>query len=86
MYVFPKITLPPAAVAAATKAGKSPDTFYCLRLLEATGLVVVPGSGFRQASGTWHFRCTFLPPEEHLDAVIDELAHFHAAFLKEFSS
>lgn len=49
MYAFPQITLPPKAVEAAKKAGKSPDTFYCLKLLENTGVVVVPGSGFGQA-------------------------------------
>lgn len=27
------------------------DFFYCLRLLETTGVTVVPGSGFGQARG-----------------------------------
>ena len=27
-----------------------------LELLEATGVVAVPGSGFRQKGDTWHFR------------------------------
>ena len=43
-----QLALPPRAVAAAAAAGTKADEFYCLRLLEATGLVVVPGSGFRQ--------------------------------------
>jgi len=42
MYVFPRVRLSKKAVAAAQEAGKSPDTFYCLRLLDATGLVAVP--------------------------------------------
>ena len=50
--------------------GKAPDTFYCLRLLDATGIVVVPGTGFGQADGTFHFRCTILPREEDIDDVI----------------
>lgn len=70
LYVFPTITLPPKAVAAASAAGKPADTFYCLALLDATGLVVVPGSGFGQADGTWHFRSTILPPESQMDGVI----------------
>lgn len=43
--------LPRAAIAAARQAGKAPDVFYCLRLLEATGISTVPGSGFGQKEG-----------------------------------
>ena len=50
MYLFPQLALPPRAVAAAAATGTAADEFYCLRLLEATGLVVVPGSGFRQVT------------------------------------
>ena len=39
------------------------DEFYCMQVLENTGLVVVPGSGFQQMPGTFHFRTTFLPRE-----------------------
>lgn len=40
---------------------------YCLDLLKETGLVVVPGSGFLQYPGTYHFRMTILIlPEEKL--------------------
>jgi aspartate/methionine/tyrosine aminotransferase len=48
MYAFPSIDLPTKAIAAAKAAGKAADTFYCLALLQATGIVVVPGSGFGQ--------------------------------------
>lgn len=64
MYAFPKIMLPEKAVAAAKAAGKEPDVFYCLKLLEATGISTVPGSGFGQENGTFHFRTTILPREE----------------------
>ena len=84
MYLFPQLQLPPRAVAAAEAAKTAPDEFYCLRLLEATGLVVVPGSGFRQAEGTHHFRTTFLPSEEALDGVLSKLADFQRRFMKEF--
>jgi len=29
---------------------------YCYELLEETGICVVPGSGFGQRQGTYHFR------------------------------
>ena len=39
MYLFPQIRLPAKAVAAARKANKEPDEFYCLALLNETGVV-----------------------------------------------
>jgi len=84
MYVFPRITLPRRAVAAAAAEGVAPDAFYCMRLLEATGIIVVPGSGFGQQEGTWHFRTTFLPSEARMAGVVDRLARFHAAFMDQY--
>lgn len=48
MYLFPRIQLPNKAIEAAKAANTTPDTFYARRLLNATGIVVVPGSGFGQ--------------------------------------
>lgn len=84
MYAFPQITLSKAAAAAAEDAGRAPDMFYCLRLLDATGIVVVPGSGFGQRDGTFHFRSTILPAESEIDAVIDQMSTFHQEFMDEF--
>jgi len=36
-----------------------PDAMYCYQLLEETGICVVPGSGFGQKEGTYHFRSVF---------------------------
>ena len=84
LYIFPAIALPPRAIAAAAAAGKAPDAYYCMRLLDATGVVVVPGSGFGQAPGTHHFRSTILPPEHDLDRVIAAFRDFHTKFMDEF--
>jgi glutamate--glyoxylate aminotransferase len=70
MYSFPRLHLPAKAVAAAKKAGKAPDVFYCLRLVEATGISTVPGSGFGQEEGTYHLRTTILPSEEKMKDVV----------------
>ncbi|MBN3302175.1 ALAT2 aminotransferase, partial [Amia calva] len=56
MYCFPRITLPPRALQQAQSQGQAPDMFYCMRLLEETGICLVPGSGFGQREGTYHFR------------------------------
>ena len=48
LYAFPRLTLPDAAQAKAKEDGVAPDFLYCRELLEATGIVAVPGSGFKQ--------------------------------------
>lgn len=50
MYLFPQLRLPQKAIDAAKSVNTAPDGFYARRLLEATGIVVVPGSGFGQVS------------------------------------
>ena len=69
MYAFPSIKFSKAAIAAAQKEGKSVDLFYCLEVLKSIGIALVPGSGFRQYPGTYHFRITTLIlPESRLQA------------------
>ncbi|GFY97253.1 alanine aminotransferase 2 [Actinidia rufa] len=83
MYLFPRIRLPLKAIKAAEAAKTAPDAFYCRRLLNSAGIVVVPGSGFGQVPGTWHFRCTILPQEDKIPAVVSRLTDFHKGFLDE---
>jgi alanine transaminase len=54
-FVF-QIEIPEKAVEAAKANGQQPDVFYAFQLLENTGICVVPGSGFGQFPGTYHFR------------------------------
>uniref|UniRef100_A0A0C9SAS0 alanine transaminase n=1 Tax=Wollemia nobilis TaxID=56998 RepID=A0A0C9SAS0_9CONI len=84
MYAFPRLHLPQAAIKAAEAVNVVPDAFYAQRLLDATGIVVVPGSGFGQVPGTWHFRCTILPQEEKMPAIVSGLTEFHKKFMEEF--
>lgn len=85
LYAFPRVDLSPKAVGAASAAGKAADTFYCLSLLDATGIVVVPGSGFGQAEGSWHFRSTILPSEEDIDGVVHAMGSFHRKFMAQYA-
>jgi len=84
MYAFPTISLPKKAIAAAKQKGEEPDAFYCLNLLEKTGICVIPGSGFGQVDGTWHFRTTLLPPEDQIEQVVTRLGEFHKNFVKQY--
>uniref|UniRef100_A0AAY4ENB9 alanine transaminase n=1 Tax=Denticeps clupeoides TaxID=299321 RepID=A0AAY4ENB9_9TELE len=86
MYAFPQILLPPKAVEEAKALGMHPDMLYCLRLLEETGICLVPGSGFGQREGTFHFRMTILPPKEKLKVLLDKVRDFHIKFLKEYAT
>ncbi|TRZ07835.1 hypothetical protein HGM15179_019271 [Zosterops borbonicus] len=85
MYSFPRIDLPPRALAAAKEKKQTPDMFFCMRLLEETGICVVPGSGFGQKEGTFHFRMTILPPTEKLKILLEKLSSFYTKFVQEFS-
>ncbi|KXJ96771.1 aminotransferase class I and II [Microdochium bolleyi] len=81
MYLFPTITLSDKAKQAAEKDGRKPDEFYCMRMLEATGVCVVPGAGFGQKEGTLHFRTTFLAPGTDW---VGRITKFHKDFMNEF--
>lgn len=81
MYLFPTIKLPPKAVEAAKAEGRTPDEFYCMRLLDATGICVVPGSGFGQREGTLHFRTTFLAPGTEW---VGSIVKFHKEFMEQY--
>jgi len=85
MYAFPRVTLPRRVIEEAKEKGKAPDMLYCIELLDNTGICVVPGSGFGQRDGTWHFRTTFLPLEEHIDKVIERMSTFHNQFMRKYA-
>lgn len=84
MYSFPQLRLPAKALAAAKAAGKPADVFYCLKLLEATGISTVPGSGFGQEDGTFHLRTTILPMEDKMAEVVERFAEFHRGFMAQY--
>jgi alanine transaminase len=58
------------------------DEEYCMKLLEETGICVVPGSGFGQQPGTFHFRTTFLPPQEEIEELVRKLKVFHEQYTR----
>jgi alanine transaminase len=90
MYAFVRFTLPkekgidadkmPADARREYEAKRDSD--YCLELLEETGICVVPGSGFGQRAGTFHFRTTFLPPRGAIEALVGKLKSFHIGYVR----
>lgn len=84
MYAFPQIQMPEAAIAEAKKRGVPADVMYCFDLLENTGICVVPGSGFGQKPGTFHFRTTILPPVDTLKQMLERFQKYHNQFLSTY--
>jgi len=85
MYAFPNITIPTAAVSAALLEDMKADEYYCMDLVEKTGIVCVPGSGFGQKTGTWHLRMTILPPDDMMEDVISRFKRFHEDFCRKYA-
>ncbi|CBQ68350.1 probable alt1-alanine aminotransferase [Sporisorium reilianum SRZ2] len=87
LYLFPRVTLPAKAHEAAKAKGKKVDEFYCLEMLDATGICVVPGSGFgkmpEKDTGACFFRTTVLAKET--DEFIERYGKFHTEFLERYS-
>ncbi|KAF5384359.1 hypothetical protein D9615_003156 [Tricholomella constricta] len=82
LYLYPQILLSEKARDAARQAGKEPDAFYALALLDETGICVVPGSGFGQKEGEWHYRLTCLCPG--VDEYVGKLENFHKSFVQKY--
>jgi alanine transaminase len=55
-----QLDLPKKAIEKAESVGQCADVFYAFQLLENTGICIVPGSGFGQQAGTFHFRSVLL--------------------------
>merc|ERR1712042_26182 len=85
MYAFPSISLPAKAIEAAKSAGQPADVFYAFNLLEATGICIIPGPGFGQQQGTYHFRTTILPQKDMIKEMLGRLEEFHMKFLAEYA-
>lgn len=83
LYLFPRIRLPRKAYEAARAAGKEPDTFYSLALLDETGICTVSGSGFGQKEGELHYRLTCLC--DGVDEYVGKLEKFHKGFMAKYA-
>ncbi len=66
-YILPKIDL---------NGRWEDDSQFVLDVLNETGVVFVPGSGFDPVYGSGHFRSVFLPPPEMISLAMDRLEQF----------
>ena len=58
------------------------DFHFCEELLKATGVVVVPGTGFGQKPGSSHFRIVICPTEETIDKAFSLIGEFYKHYKK----
>ncbi|KAK8795715.1 hypothetical protein WA158_000371 [Blastocystis sp. Blastoise] len=84
LYTYFSLTIPPKAIETCRLHGYYADTQYCMGLLNETGVVCVPGSGFGQVPGTYHVRSTILPPENEIDTVIERMKSFHSNYMNRY--
>ena len=71
--------MPQAAFYLMVKAdgvGESGDEAFVLDLLEATGVLTVPGSGFGSDPRAGYFRIVYLPKETTLATVFNSIHRF----------
>jgi alanine transaminase len=81
MYAFPRILFPQKAIDLAKANNMNPDLFFALELLQHTGIISVPGSGFGQQEGTHHIRITnLIHDKKELEKVLDLLEDFAVKF------
>ncbi len=85
MYAFPTLRLSVKAKAAAKEMGVAPDFMYCMEMVNKTGIMTVPGSGFGQKRGTNHFRITnLISPTEKMKETLMLLKQFNKDFRQQY--
>lgn len=88
MYLFPSLTLSEKFIEYAISQGftrETADAAWVKGLVEEKGVVLVPGSGFEQVPGTYHFRITILPPEDQIQRCVEDIASYQASIHKKFA-
>ena len=85
MYGFPRLYLSEKAIQTAENMRVSPDYLYCLDLLNETGIMTIPGSGFRQKEGEYHLRITNLVcPSSEMKNTLNLFKEFNTRFHQKY--
>jgi alanine-synthesizing transaminase len=71
-----KLKKPKGAFYAFPSVDVKDDNKFVSELIEKTGVVVVPGTGFGQKPATSHFRVVILPPEDVLKKAYELIGNF----------
>lgn len=67
------------------------DVYYCLELLNRTGICVLPGSTFEPAKNVddeetliYHFRVSLSYGNDQMRSILEKIKRFHIGFLKQW--
>jgi len=72
MYAFPRVQFTKKALNAEKEKKVTPDFMYCLDMVNETGIMTVPGSGFGQRENEYHYRITNLvSPTEQMKQTLE---------------
>ena len=82
MQAFPSIRFSNKFIDHANKLKEKADQLQVDHILDRTGVVLVPGSGFGQKKGTRHFRISCLVHENEFKSVMDLLKYEHEKFMQ----
>ena len=86
MYAFPQIHFSNKALKAAEDQHVPADFMYCMDMVNETGIMTVPGSGFGQMNNTYHYRATNLvTPTANLKETLKSLREFNTKFHDKYS-
>ena len=78
MYAFPRVHFSDKALKKAKLAEVPADFMYCLDMVNQTGIMTVPGSGFGQKDDEYHYRITNLvTPTSDLETTLKSLVKFN---------
>ena len=81
MYGFPNVMFSQKALDAAAEKNMKPDFMYCMDMVNETGIMTVPGSGFGQKENDYHYRITNLvSPTEDLVSTLELLKEYNLRF------
>lgn len=72
-FVYPKLIIKGHVMKKAISFATAADQIYCLELAERTGVGLMPGSGFGQRPGYFHFRLS-LDGQKSIETLEEELA------------
>lgn len=81
MYAYPKIQFSQKIIDSLKQQNQHPDVFYCLKLLQETGVATVPGSAFNQHEG-YHFRISCTLDRAKLETALKQISQFNTEFHK----
>ena len=78
MYAFPTVNFSEKAIKRAASEEVPCDFMYCLDMVNQTGIMTVPGSGFGQRENSFHYRITNLvTPTDDMRETLKSLIAFN---------